>query len=83
MLNQQFSTLNSLRRARTWVDVYLVTDPLFQGKPPSVLRSQMGTPLQWIWKTPPVSGISVTPPARSIQATSVLRLLRILVFFFF
>lgn len=23
LINQQFSTLNSLRRARTWVDVYL------------------------------------------------------------
>lgn len=32
LLNQQFSTLNSLRRARTWVDVYLVTGTCLHGQ---------------------------------------------------
>lgn len=32
VLNQQFSTLNSLRRARTWVDVYLVTGTCLHGQ---------------------------------------------------
>lgn len=32
ILNQQFSTLNSLRRARTWVDVYLVTGTCLHGQ---------------------------------------------------
>lgn len=31
-LNQQFSTLNSLRRERTWVDVYLVTGACLHGQ---------------------------------------------------
>lgn len=32
VLNQQFSTLNALRRARTWVDVYLVTGTCLHGQ---------------------------------------------------
>ena len=32
LINQQFSTLNSLRRARTWVDVYLVTGTCLHGQ---------------------------------------------------
>lgn len=32
VLNQQFSTLNSLRRARTWVDVYLITGTCLHGQ---------------------------------------------------
>lgn len=32
ILNQQFTTLNSLRRARTWVDVYLVTGTCLHGQ---------------------------------------------------
>lgn len=31
-LNQQFSTLNGLRRERTWVDVYLVTGTCLHGQ---------------------------------------------------
>ncbi|MDO5103148.1 MAG: RNA chaperone Hfq [Lautropia sp.] len=32
LLNQQFTTLNSLRRARTWVDVYLITGTCLHGQ---------------------------------------------------
>ena len=32
LLNQQFTMLNSLRRARTWVDVYLVTGTCLHGQ---------------------------------------------------
>ncbi len=32
LLNQQFTMLNSLRRARTWVDVYLITGTCLHGQ---------------------------------------------------
>lgn len=32
LLNQQFTTLNTLRRARTWVDVYLITGTCLHGQ---------------------------------------------------